>query len=89
MVGERRVGFFSVEPRAEELWLHSLFLLPEVQRTGLGRALLTETLATARQRGIPVRCQVMSFNPAVGFYERFGFTQYEAEEDCVYLQSSA
>ncbi|MFO1323168.1 MAG: GNAT family N-acetyltransferase [Burkholderiales bacterium] len=58
------------------LWLEDLFVVPEHRGRGLGRRLLTELAAVARER----RCgrfewAVLDWNaPAIGFYERMGAT---------------
>ena len=35
-----------------------------------------------------MRCQVMSFNPAIGFYERLGFKVYGEVDRTVLMQNS-
>ena len=82
-------GFINIEERPEEVWLHAIFLLPAFQRTGLGRALLQVALDRAKSLSQPVRCQVMSFNPAIGFYKRLGFNVYGELDGTVLMQSDA
>lgn len=81
-------GFINIEERPAEVWLHALFLIPEFQRAGLGRALLQVALDKANSLSLPVRCQVMSFNPAIGFYERLGFKVYGEVDSTVLMQNS-
>ncbi len=83
------VGFFSLEDRQNELWLHSLFLLPEHQRRGIGSVLVANALRSARELRKPVRLQVMTFSPTRGYYERHGFTTYKEADGCFYMQSAA
>lgn len=59
--------------------LHKLYVLPEEQGTGLGRALTAEVEAAARAAGDHVlRLDVNRDNAAAGFYERTGFTKVGA-----------
>lgn len=84
-----RIGFYSAEHRAAELWLESLFILPEYQGKGIGKFLLLQALGQARSAGVPLRCQVMAYNPAGGFYKHHGMIVVREEGDCVYLESAA
>ena len=70
-------GVFNLEIGPTEIWLHSMLLLAEFQRRGIGRYLLQGALAQAKARGIPIRLLVMRANPARFYYEGFGFTVCE------------
>jgi GNAT superfamily N-acetyltransferase len=70
----RDCGLYRVEPRADEVWLDMLFLLPGYQHRGLGSRLLAGAQAQAETRGVPLRLQVVRGTPAIGFYRRHGFT---------------
>ena len=89
VLGDKEVGFFSTELRAKELWMESLFILPEYQGIGLGKTLLGQALSHARAAGLPLRCQVMSYNPAIAFYLSQGLVLVKEEGNSVYLQSAA
>ena len=70
----RRVmeGGQAEEPAVEKL--HKLYVLPDTQRRGRGRALVLAGSAAAKARGAQVlRLDVNRNNPAIGFYERLGF----------------
>ena len=67
------IGLLRVEQRAEEVFLASVELAPEVQRRGLGGDIVRSVLSEAAQRGVPVRLQVFHQNPARRLYERLGF----------------
>lgn len=58
------------------LWLEDLFVLPERRGQGLGRRLLTDLAAIARERGCGrFEWSVLDWNaPAIGFYQRMGAT---------------
>jgi ribosomal protein S18 acetylase RimI-like enzyme len=69
----RDIGQFAVETHRAEIFLSGIYLLPAYQNQGLGGRLLGDLLVVARQRGLPVRLQVMLGNPARNLYGRLGF----------------
>jgi GNAT superfamily N-acetyltransferase len=69
-------GVVGFEPRGEDGWVHSLYVAPSAQGSGLGSRLLSDAtaeLATARcRRGL---LWVFAENvPSVAFYARHGWT---------------
>ena len=56
-------------------WIYSLAVRPELQRNGIGSALLDHAIAALRERGCPkVNLQVRGGNrDVVAFYERHGW----------------
>ncbi len=68
----RIVGFAAVEKRGPVLAvLEHLWVLPSVQRRGIGRALFANCSAAVRQEGCRVM-QIVSDPPAEGFYRKLG-----------------
>ena len=68
----RRLGFSVVEPGGDEWELDGLFAEPDHWRRGVGRGLVEDVTARARERG--ARALTVTANPrALGFYERLGF----------------
>ena len=58
--------------------IHKLYVLPQGQRGGYGRALLEAVAKTALQAGQQrLRLDVNFQNPAIGFYERLGFRKVD------------
>jgi len=54
--------------------LHKLYVMPSMQRTGAGKALLQHVIASARSaRDVMVELNVNRFNNARWFYEKIGF----------------
>lgn len=54
--------------------LHKLYVLPDAQGSGSGKALLEHVLAAARDAGDRgIELNVNRHNPALGFYKRQGF----------------
>lgn len=76
-------GRLYVERRAAEIRLIDIALLPRFRRSGIGTKLLTDLIAEANGRGVPVTIHVEVFNPARRLYERLGFAP--VEEHGVYL----
>jgi GNAT superfamily N-acetyltransferase len=77
-VNDAAVGVFVVERYPTHIQLEQIYLLPEHQRIGIGRALLNKLIVEALQSKIPIRLRVMAVNPAKSFYEQHGFVITEA-----------
>ncbi len=73
------LGFASVSEEAPgEFKLNKLYVLPDTQKTGAGKALLKAVIEHARsQGGKTLRLQVNRNNPARNFYEKQGFSIIE------------
>jgi ribosomal protein S18 acetylase RimI-like enzyme len=66
------VGFLTSLDANEVLEIVDLFVDPDWTRRGIGRALVSDVMATARSHRS--RCIEVTVNPqALGFYERMGF----------------
>jgi ribosomal protein S18 acetylase RimI-like enzyme len=76
-------GRLYVERRPAEIRLIDIALLPSFRRAGIGTRLLTQLIAEAKRRAVPLRIHVEMFNPARRLYERLGFAP--VEEHGVYL----
>ena len=60
--------------------IHGFFVSPEYRRMGLGAALMSTVVETARQSLEQLTLGVAASNRgAIGLYERFGFKQYGIE----------
>lgn len=72
--GERAVGYASGYKEGEVIWLRKLYVLPEVQKQGIGK-MLTQAVIDAFLPARELRLMVNSNNLlAQGFYMRTGFT---------------
>jgi ribosomal protein S18 acetylase RimI-like enzyme len=71
----RAFGFASVSDEGDSVHkLNKLYIIPETQKTGAGKALLNEVINYAKQNGgTKLILQVKRDNPAKGFYEKQGF----------------
>lgn len=72
VVDDAIVGFATTTVGADWLELDELFVDPESMRHGVGRALVLDVMALARDRNV-VRIEVTANEQALGFYERVGF----------------
>ena len=77
--GGRIVGFVTTELMADALELEDLFVDPDWMRRGIGLELITDAMATARDRGID-RIVVTANPHAQPFYEKAGFV-YDGEAE--------
>lgn len=71
------LGFASYELNykdAASTKIHKIYMLPQAQGKGIGKALIEAIETTARQNGNDALIlNVNQFNKAVSFYERIGF----------------
>lgn len=76
------VGMASLSPVKDGICkLNKLYVLPNIQKTGAGKQLLhTAVQAALQQKATYLQLQVNRANPAVGFYQKQGFTTI-AEQD--------
>ncbi|MCG3150413.1 MAG: hypothetical protein PCFJNLEI_03899 [Verrucomicrobiae bacterium] len=70
---QRDVGTIEIRAEPTQFYLGEFYLLPEVQRQGIGRHLLADLMATADAAGKPIALDVLKVNPARRLYERSGF----------------
>jgi ribosomal protein S18 acetylase RimI-like enzyme len=70
------VGYLRARLLPQELYVSQVFVVPSRQGEGIGTLCMQMLIGEARQKGIPVRLQVLKVNPrALAFYVRLGFTQ--------------
>lgn len=65
------IGCIGLEPGADSVTLHSLYLEPALQGRGLGAAVVAQALALHPGRGFAI--EVLKDSPARRFWERQGF----------------
>jgi ribosomal protein S18 acetylase RimI-like enzyme len=72
--GGAPAGFFMKFERGQYVELHTLCIVPEHQRRGIGSAVMDQILDDAKQKGQQVRLSVLKPNIAARrLYERLGF----------------
>jgi len=76
---QQGVGFASYElnyKKSKATKIHKLYVLPETQGQGVGKLLINEVTKLAKQSDNDVlSLNVNRNNPAIQFYERFGFNK--------------
>jgi GNAT superfamily N-acetyltransferase len=78
--GAERVGYFTVEPQADALRLHHLYLRPAAQGQGIGSWVIEQVKARARQALLPITLAALRDSRANDFYRRHGFELVEAQD---------
>jgi len=70
------VGILATVRKPDCIKVNQLFVLPEYQGRGIGKACMTQVLADAEKGGLPVRLRVLKVNPrAAAFYRALGFRE--------------
>ncbi len=77
MQNDTPVGRLYLARWPHELRLIDITLLPEYRGQGIGSALMQDILNEGMHYARPVRIHVEKFNPALRWYQRFGFTELE------------
>ena len=77
-------AFASFAMRADDATvckLHKLYVSPDKQEMGFGRALIVDVVDRLRQRGLHMLdLNVNRFNPALHFYKKIGFRVIREED---------
>jgi ribosomal protein S18 acetylase RimI-like enzyme len=73
VLNDQDIGVLSTEKKESEVFLGSIYILPEYQRRGIGAQLIGSIMTEAFGDGLPVTLRVLKVNPARRLYERLGF----------------
>jgi GNAT superfamily N-acetyltransferase len=68
-------GRLTLEYTERQHLIMDIIVLPEFRGLGIGTAILTDLMDTARQDNLPLVLRVEFFNPAVQLYSRLGFVK--------------
>jgi N-acetylglutamate synthase-like GNAT family acetyltransferase len=71
----KAIGFWHVEWNSDHVLLASIQVQPDQQNRGIGTRLIRGLLDDARDRGLPIRLQVLLGNRAEHLYTRLGFRE--------------
>ncbi len=83
IIKEKAVGYasFSALEDGRNFKLHKLYVLPEQQKSGAGKALLTEVIKRVNDaRGKSLLLNVNRNNGALSFYQKMGFAILREED---------
>jgi len=84
------VGFYTFRSVPEGLRLEHLYIHPDFQSRGIGGRVLTELLAVADEKKLPVFVGALRDSASNRFYLRHGFEKVtESEWDIAYRRASA
>lgn len=74
-IQEKSVGRLYLDPRADEIRIVDIALLPSHRSGGLGSALLLDLIDAAESDRLAVRIHVEHNNRALSLYQRLGFRE--------------
>ncbi|RFM28992.1 GNAT family N-acetyltransferase [Deminuibacter soli] len=82
MVNGNNAGTVEIDNREQELFICSLYLLPQYQNQGIGSAVITQCMEQAKQQGKRLSLEVLLSNTrARELYLRLGFTAMPQDND--------
>ena len=77
LIDGRPVGALTLADWGDQMHLVWMAIELEMQRHGVGSALVEYCQHQARDAGKPLTLQVLRDNPAVSLYKRYGFEAYD------------
>jgi diamine N-acetyltransferase len=80
---EKALGFaaYQLNYNPAETKLHKLYVLPQIQTKGVGKALMIGVEEQARQQGQQsLLLNVNRYNKAVGFYSKLGYSIFREDD---------
>ena len=81
-------GCLAFEIHPSHMQLTKLYVLPHIQRRGVGTFLVRQLINKAKARKIPLRLRVLTVNPARRLYEREGFIVQAQTKERFYMEYS-
>jgi ribosomal protein S18 acetylase RimI-like enzyme len=87
MADGRDAGWMQTRTNERESFLGSLYVIPEMQRLGIGTHILRELIAQCRHSSKALTLAVMKINPAIHLYERLGFRVTNEDQYKFYMQA--
>ncbi|MGB6686705.1 MAG: GNAT family N-acetyltransferase [Terracidiphilus sp.] len=81
------VGWIQQRQERDAIFLGSIYILPAMQRKGIGTHVIEGLLKQAEQRSQTVTLAVMKINPALNLYERLGFRITHEDDYKLYMRA--
>jgi ribosomal protein S18 acetylase RimI-like enzyme len=82
------VGWMQHRQERDSIFLGSLYILPAMQRRGIGTHLIKGLLDRAARHSLAVTLAVMKVNPALRLYERLGCRVTHEDEYKLYMKAT-
>jgi ribosomal protein S18 acetylase RimI-like enzyme len=86
---EAEVGWIQQRLDDDAIFLGSIYIVPRMQRRGVGTRVIRTILDAARQQSRAVTLAVMKINPAVTLYQRLGFQITHEDKHKFYMKADA
>jgi GNAT superfamily N-acetyltransferase len=80
------VGWVQAQEDEAALWLQSLYVVPAMQRRGIGTEVLRRLVERAHSECKPLTLSVVKINPAFHLYKRHGFKISHEDEYKFYMR---
>jgi ribosomal protein S18 acetylase RimI-like enzyme len=84
---EQDVGWIQEQVEDTTINLGSFYVMPMMQRRGIGTQVLQMLLARARNQSKAITLAVVKINPALRFYEKHGFRITHEDQHKFYLRA--
>jgi GNAT superfamily N-acetyltransferase len=84
---EQDVGWIQEQVDDTTINLGSFYVMPMMQRRGIGTQVLQMLLARARNQSKAITLAVVKINPALRFYEKHGFRITHEDQHKFYLRA--
>jgi GNAT superfamily N-acetyltransferase len=85
MMDDQRVGWIQTEQSSSAVTLHQFYVVPALQRRGIGTQVLRMVIREARDQGKPLKVAVVKISPAKALYDRHGFRVTHEDEYKYYM----
>jgi len=82
------VGWIQQRQERNSIFLGSIYILPAMQRKGIGTHVIKGLLDYAQQHSQAVTLAVMKVNPALNLYERLGFRITHEDDYKLYMTAT-
>jgi ribosomal protein S18 acetylase RimI-like enzyme len=84
---EQEVGWIQEQVEDTTINLGSFYVMPGMQRRGIGTQVLQMLLARARNQSKAITLAVVKINPALQFYQKHGFRITHEDKHKFYLRA--